>query len=84
MRRNRGIVLGVAVVAAAMTMGGCTYWKVTAPASGRTYYTTKLKKARHSGAIEFRDDATDRMIILSASEREKIKKADYDFALGKN
>jgi len=83
MRGNRKVALGVIVVAGAMTMGGCTnYWKVTDPASGRTYYTTKLKKAKHSGAIEFEDQATGKLIILSASEREKITKADYRFALG--
>ena len=85
MRKTRGAVVGVSAAVAAIALGGCTsYWKVTDPASGRTYYTTSgsLEKAKHSGAIEFEDEATGKLIILSASEREKISKADYQFALG--
>lgn len=85
MRGNRRVVLGLGLLAGAMLLGGCTkYFKVTDPASGRTYYTTSssLEKAKHSGAIEFEDQATGKLIILSASEREQISKEDYEFALG--
>ena len=89
MRQNRRVVrgpgLGLGLVAAAALLGGCTkYFKVTDPASSNVYYTTSssLEKAKHSGAIEFRDERTGKLIILSASEREEISKADYDFALG--
>ncbi|MEM7756277.1 MAG: hypothetical protein AAF297_11640 [Planctomycetota bacterium] len=85
MRGNRRLLAGVGLIAGAMLLGGCTtYFKVTDPASGNVYYTTSqsLEKAKGSGAIEFEDQATGKLIILSASEREEINKADYEFALG--
>ncbi|MEM1183544.1 MAG: hypothetical protein AAGI53_00935 [Planctomycetota bacterium] len=85
MRGSR--VVGLGLAAGVLLLAGCTtYYKVTDPASGRSYYTTSksLEKAKASGAIEFEDDATGKLIVLSASEREEISKHDYDFAMGKD
>lgn len=58
--------------AAALTLSGCaSYYKVTDPASGRTYYTDNIEK-RGSGAISFKDENTKTRVTLSTSEVMEI------------
>jgi hypothetical protein len=61
----------------AVTLGGCaSYYKVTDPASGRTYYTDKLQN-KGNGVVRFKDENTKVLVTLSASEVMKITKDQY-------
>jgi len=60
---------------------GCTkYYKITDPASDKTYYTTKIKKKK-SGAINVRDESTGNRITLQSSEIEKITKDQFNLGV---
>ena len=66
----------------ALTVAGCaTYYKVTEPASGKTYYTTKIKKTKiggkPTGAITFKDATTKSKVTLQSSEVEKVSGKEY-------
>jgi len=57
---------------------GCTkYYKVTDPASDKTYYTNKIKK-KGSGAINIEDERTGNKVTLQSSEIEKITKNQFN------
>lgn len=60
-------------------LGGCGYYRVTDPQSGKTYYTNQWVAGRYTmgGAVRFRDDVTGRDVTLQNSEVEQIDKATY-------
>ena len=73
MKRFAGIsVLGLALLA------GCTsYYKVTDPHTGRTYYTTELKKSG-SGSSTLKDARTGNTVTVQNSEVQQIKKEEFE------
>ena len=76
MRRKAAGVL----VAAAVTMWavGCTsYYKVTDPTTGKTYYTTELKQSGN-GAARLKDARTGTTVNLQNSEITHIKKEEFE------
>lgn len=75
------------LLAAALTLamlGGCTYYRVTDPDSGRVYYTNNWMAGRYgySGAVQFKDALTGANVTLSSSEVQEITKDEYDSPVG--
>ena len=71
-------VVGLAL----LCVGGCTtYYKVTDPTTGRTYYTTELQ-SKNSGAATLKDARTGNTVNLQNSEVETISKEQFES--GKN
>ena len=65
-----------------VTAGGCTtYYKVTDPASGQNYYTTKVKDKGATGAIKFEDQKTGSTVTLQSSQVKEISSEEYKSAL---
>ena len=74
--------LAFVLIVFVLTMAGCaTYYKVSDPASGKAYYTTKIKKAKiggkPTGAIVFKDAATKSQVTLQSSEVKKISGKEF-------
>ena len=67
------IVLGLLV--------GCTYYRVVDPASGKEYFTTKVKQAGKSGAVTIKDAKTGAKVTLQSTEVHKISKKEYEEGL---
>jgi hypothetical protein len=64
-------------------VAGCErYYRVSEPAGGREYFTTKVDE-QGSGAIKFDDIRTGGRITLQSSEVKEIKKADLPSELQK-
>jgi hypothetical protein len=62
-------------------LAGCTtYYKVSDPASGHTYYTTKVKE-RVGGAIKFEDEKTKNTVTLQSSEVKEISEEEFEAGL---
>ena len=62
-------------------IAGCGgYYMVKDPASGNTYYTTKIKDER-GGAVKFEDAKTETSVTLQNSEVVKISKKEFKSAL---
>ena len=79
MRSRSSIVL---CLTAALLLTGCTnYYKVTDPASGRTYYTTEVERERRSTTIQFKDAKSGSEVTLPASEIKEISKEAYKSAV---
>ena len=58
--------------------GGCTtYYKVTDPTTGKTYYTTELKQ-KGNGSASLKDGRTGNTVNLQNSEISKVSKHDYE------
>jgi hypothetical protein len=65
-----GLIMGIA---------GCTtYYKVSDPASGHSYYTKKVKERGGSGAIKFEDEKTKSTVTLQSSEIKEISKDEFE------
>ena len=80
MRRFFAII----VLASFVILVGCaTYHKVTDPASGKVYYTKKIKQEKRGGTVMFTDDRTGAKITLQSSEVQKIPKKEYKEATKK-
>ncbi len=68
-----GFVIGLA---------GCTtYYKVSDPASGHAYYTTKVKDRGATGAIKFEDEKTKSTVTLQSSEVKEISEEEFQAGL---
>ena len=65
-----------------ISLSGCTsYYKVTDPTTGKTYYTTNLKQ-RGNGASTLTDARTGNSVNVQNSEVAVIKKEEFE--TGKN
>ncbi len=81
MKATRCLILGSCVMVAALA--GCTtYYKVTDPASGHEYYTTKVKE-RSGGTIKFEDEKTGSHVTLQSSQVKEIPEEEYRAAVPK-
>lgn len=70
------IATGVFVCILSLTMAGCShYYRVTEPASGKTYYTTHIDE--RSGAAKFKDDRTGSYVILHSAEVSELSEDEY-------
>lgn len=82
MRMSR---LGIFTVCGFMLIAaGCTsYYRVTDPASGKEYYTTKVDEKGKSGAVKIKDDKSGSSVTLQSSEVREITEDEYKTATGK-
>ena len=70
------LATGVLVYILSLTMAGCShYYRVTEPASGKTYYTTHIDE--RSGAAKFKDDRTGSYVILHSAEVSELSEDEY-------
>jgi hypothetical protein len=59
-------------------LGGCTYYQIHDPHSGKTYYTTNWESMGvESGVIVFKDAASRAKVTLANHEITKIKERQY-------
>ena len=69
----RGLLIGGLI----LMLGGCThYYRVTDPASGKTYYTTDIDKEK-GGAVRIKDERTRSRVVLQSSEVREISEDEY-------
>ena len=72
-----GLILGVAL----LVTGCSSYYRVTDPASGKTYYTTKVSETGRGGAVKIKDGKTGSTVTLQSSEVKEISEDEYEAAL---
>jgi len=72
----------LAALASLMVAACATYYKVTDPASGKNFYTTKVNKSL-SGTVSFKDAVTGSEVTLQSSEVLKIPSKEFEQATGK-
>jgi hypothetical protein len=64
---------------ASITLFGCTtYYRVTDPASGKTYYTTKVAEAGKAGAVKIKDAKSGGTVTLQSSEVHEISQREFN------
>jgi hypothetical protein len=63
-----------------MLVAGCSdnHYRVTDPASGTTYYTTKISDAGKGGAVKIKDEKTGSIVTLQSSEVKPISEEEYE------
>jgi hypothetical protein len=65
-----------------ITVAGCSsHYRVTDPASGKTYYTTKVDNLGRGGAVKIKDEKTGSMVTLQSSEVKEISEEEYEAEL---
>ena len=65
-----------AAVLGCVALSGCTsYYAISDPSTGKTYYTTK-HQTKH-GSLQFRDAGTGQRVTIQNSEVAKITKDQY-------
>ncbi len=70
------------IVLVSLMVSACaTYYKVTDPASGKNFYTTKVDRAL-SGAVTFKDAVSGSEVTLQSSEVLKIPSKEFEQATG--
>ena len=76
-------ILGAACTLAAFSfLSGCTtYYRVTDPASGRSYLTDDIDTNEESGAVMLKDARSGGRVTLQSSEVHKISKSDFEAEL---
>jgi hypothetical protein len=75
------ILKKLVVVLLAFALAACAhYYKVTDPASGKVYYTEKVK--RDGSAVQFKDSQTGSETTLQSSEVAEVSKQTYQQAVG--
>ncbi len=66
------------VIGLIMGMAGCTtYYQVSDPATGRNYYTTKVKKHSGTGAATFEDARTKSTVTIPSSAVKEISEEEF-------
>ena len=83
MRKQLGTKhLSTALMLGGLTMlvAGCSdnHYRVTDPASGKTYYTTEVRDAGKGGAVKIKDAKTGSTVTLQSSEVKKISEEEYE------
>jgi hypothetical protein len=79
---KRNLIVGVIVCGLLVGVAGCSsHYRVTDPASGKTYYTTKINDAGRAGAVKIKDDRTGSTVTLQSSEVKEISAEEYEAGL---
>ena len=67
------VLCGLTTIAA-----GCTsYYRVTDPASGKSYFTTEVNEAGRGGAVKIKDEKTGSTVTLQSSEIKEISEDEF-------
>jgi hypothetical protein len=81
MKRSMKFGWAVASLCAGLLVVGCaTYYKVTDPYSGKTYYTDKVD-GQMGGAVKMKDARTGSVVTLQNSEVKEISEKEYKAGL---
>ena len=73
---NIHMIPRVLICGLSLMIAGCShYYRVTEPASGKTYYTTHIDE--RSGAAKFKDDRTGNYVILHSAEVSELSEDEY-------
>jgi hypothetical protein len=76
------LITGLVLCGLTIPIAGCTsHYRVTDPASGKTYYTTKINDAGRAGAVKIKDDRTGSTVTLQSSEVKEISEDEYEAGL---
>jgi hypothetical protein len=76
------LVTYLVVCGLTIAIAGCSsHYRVTDPASGRTYYTTKVNDSGRAGAVKIKDDRTGSTVTLQSSEVKEISVDEYEAGL---
>jgi len=79
---KRYLVTSLIICGMALTVTGCSsYYRVTDPASGKTYYTTKIDNAGRAGAVKIKDERTGSTVTLQSSEVKEISSDEFEAGL---
>jgi hypothetical protein len=79
---KKDLIVGVIVCGLIAGVAGCSsHYRVTDPASGKTYYTTKINEAGRAGAVKIKDDRTGSTVTLQSSEVKEISADEYEAGL---
>jgi hypothetical protein len=79
---NTHLIRGLVVGALLITVTGCSsHYRVTDPASGKMYYTTKVEDAGRGGAVKIKDERTGSTVTLQSSEVREISAEEYEAAM---
>ncbi len=74
--------LGAGIIMALLVVACSSYYEVSDPSTGKTYYTKKIDEKR-DGSIQFTDSNTGRTVSIQNSEVAKIKSDAYKAAVPK-
>ncbi len=78
----RSLATGLTLLALAMLATACSsYYRVTDPSSGKTYYTKKIGEAGKAGAVKIKDEKTGSTVVLQSSEVKEISSEEYEAGL---
>lgn len=74
------LIVGLMLCGLMITTVGCSssYYRVTDPASGKAYYTTKIDEAGRAGAVKIKDAKTGSTVTLQSSEVKEISSKEYE------
>ena len=75
--RDARVIASTALLAIVLVTAGCTtYYRVTDPSSGKSFYTTDVK--RSGSAVMFKDAKSGSDVTLQASEVREITSDDFN------
>ena len=69
------------IALACLTVGCSSYYRITDPASGKTYYSKKVDGAGRAGAIKFKDERAGGQVTLQSSEVKEISADEFQAGL---
>ena len=69
--------IAVGLIGAALLSGCTSYYRVSDPHTGKTYYTTDLKR-KDGGAATLKDARTGSTVTVQNSEITQIKKEEFE------
>jgi hypothetical protein len=76
------LMTGLMVCGLLVMVAGCSsYYRVTDPASGKAYYTTKISEAGRAGAVKIKDAKSGSTVTLQSSEVKEISAEEYEAGL---
>ena len=76
------LIAGLILCGLIVVVAGCSsHYRVTDPASGKTYYTTKIDNAGRAGAVKIKDEKTGSTVTLQSSEVKEISADEYEAGL---
>ena len=76
------LIKALMVAGLIITLTGCSsHYRVTDPASGKTYYTTQIENAGRAGAIKIKDEKTGSTVTSQSSEVKEISADEYEAGL---
>ncbi|HSE59614.1 MAG TPA: hypothetical protein VLA99_13005 [Nitrospiraceae bacterium] len=79
---RKHFILALGLFGCMVMTAGCTnYYRVTDPASGKSYYSTEVKETGRGGAVKIKDAKTGSTVTLQSSEVKEISEDEYKAGL---